>query len=140
MRSIHLLLAGAALATGLMAGGVAQAERLSPEAKLAKLLDGRVAGKPVDCIRLLDIQSSEIIDKTAIVYTGRNGTLYVNRVNGSAAFLDDDDILVSNTHSSQLCSIDILQLVDRSSRMSSGSVGLGEFVPYPTPPKTAAAR
>ncbi len=122
-----------------MGGGVAQAERLSPEAKLAKILDGRVAGAPVNCIQLYNIQSSEIVDKTAIVYRGRNGTLYVNRVNGSAAFLDDDDILVSKTYSSQLCSIDIIQLVDRSSRMSSGSVSLGEFIPYPKPPKTAAA-
>ncbi|MES2057086.1 MAG: hypothetical protein V4564_14230 [Pseudomonadota bacterium] len=135
MRVIHFILAGALL----MGGGVAQAERLSPEAKLAKILDGRVAGAPVNCIQLYNIQSSEIVDKTAIVYRGRNGTLYVNRVNGSAAFLDDDDILVSKTYSSQLCSIDIIQLVDRSSRMSSGSVSLGEFIPYPKPPKTAAA-
>ncbi|MGY4396071.1 hypothetical protein ACVWZA_001244 [Sphingomonas sp. UYAg733] len=136
MRAIHLILAGALL----MGGGVAQAERLSPEAKLAKMLDGRIAGAPVSCIQLRDIQSSEIVNKTAIVYRGRNGTLYVNKVDGGAAFLDDDDILVSKTYSSQLCSIDIIQLIDRSSRMSSGSVGLSEFVPYPKPPKTAAAR
>ncbi len=136
MRAIHLILAGALL----MGGGAAQAERLSPQAKLAKMLDGRVAGAPVNCLQLRDIQSSEIINKTAIVYRGRNGTLYVNKVDGGAAFLDDDDILVSKTYSSQLCSIDIIRLIDRSSRMSSGSVSLGEFVPYPKPPKTAAAR
>jgi hypothetical protein len=48
------------------------------EAKLAKALEGRVAGAPVDCIQLRDIQSSRIIDGTAILYdTGT--TLYLNR-------------------------------------------------------------
>ena len=105
--------------------------RLSPEQKLAKMLDGRVAGEPRDCIYLPSIRGSRIVDKTAIVYdAGR--TLWVNRPRSGASSLDDDDILVTNLYGSgsQLCSIDIVRLHDRTSFFYSGFVGLGEFVPY----------
>ena len=103
--------------------------RITPEAKLAKLLDGRVAGKPQDCIFLPSIRSSRIIDNTAIVYeAGR--TLWVNRPRSGAESLDDDDILVTNLHGSSLCSIDIVELRDRYGYFYNGFIGLGEFVPY----------
>ena len=105
--------------------------RIAPEAKLAKMLDGRVAGEPQDCIYLPSIRSSRIIDRTAIVYdAGR--TLWVNRPRSGASSLNDDDILVTDLHGSgsQLCSIDIIRLHDRTSFFYSGFVGLGEFVPY----------
>ena len=103
--------------------------RIAPEAKLAKMLDGRVAGEPRDCIFLPSIRGSRIIDKTALVYdAGR--TLWVNRPRSGAESLDDDDILVTNLHGSSLCSIDIVSLHDRYGHFYSGFVGLGEFVPY----------
>ncbi len=49
---------------------------------------------------------------------------------GGASSLDDDDILVTKTTGSQLCSIDTVELRDRTSRMYSGFVSLGKFVPY----------
>jgi hypothetical protein len=124
---------------GLIAGaGVAVAhpsDNSRAEAKLAKALEGRVAGTPVDCIQLRDIQSSQIIDGTAILYdTGT--TLYLNRPASGASWLNDDDVLVTDTHSSQLCSIDIVRLIDRASRMPNGSVGLGKFIPYTKPKKS----
>ena len=122
-----LILAVAAALLGLLPA--AQAARLSPEQKLAKALEGREAGEPVKCIPLRDIRSSRIIAGTAILYdTGR--TLYVNTPPGGAKFLRADQILVTDTHSSELCDIDFVQLLDPGSRMPSGSVGLGEFVPY----------
>ena len=117
-------------ATVLTAPAVAEAKpRLSPEAKLEKMLEGRVAGEPQDCIYLPSIRSTRVFDKTAIVYdAGR--TLWVNRPDNGASSLDDDDILVTRLHSSQLCSIDTVQLRDRSSHFYSGFVALGDFVPY----------
>lgn len=124
MRKIAISAALAAIALSAGAG----AASLAPDAQLAKILDGRVAGKPVDCINLRDIQSSQIIDKTAIVYRVGN-RLYVNRPSG-AYQLNDDDILVTKTIGSQLCQIDMVRLVDRTSHFPSGAVTLGEFVPY----------
>ncbi len=123
---IPALLAAAAIAASPAA--IAR-EKLEPEAKLAKLLEGRVAGKPQDCIPLSTTRSSQIIDKTAIVYR-IGSTLWVNRPKGGAESLDDDDILVTKTIGSQLCSIDVVELHDRSSHFYSGFVSLGEFVPY----------
>lgn len=117
------------VAAALAAVPATAREKLAPEDQLAKLLEGRIAGKPQDCIPLSTTQSSQIIDKTAIVYRV-GSTLWVNRPKGGAESLDDDDILVLKTSGSQLCSIDTLELHDRSSHMYSGFVSLGEFVPY----------
>ena len=117
------------VAAALAAVPATAREKLAPEDQLAKLLEGRVAGKPQNCIPLSTTQSSQIIDKTAIVYRV-GSTLWVNRPKGGAESLDDDDILVLKTSGSQLCSIDTLELHDRTSHMYSGFVSLGEFVPY----------
>jgi len=122
------------IATVIAAAAIAAApagarEKLSPEARLEKMLEGRVAGEPQNCINLTSARSSTIIDGTAIVYRA-GSTLWVNRPKGGAESLDDDDILVTKTIGSQLCSIDTVQLRDRTSHMYAGFVSLGEFVPY----------
>lgn len=132
MKLVSLLI-GTALLAGTMAAEART--RLTPEQRLDKAVAGRIAGKPVNCIYSRDIRSTEILDGIGIVYTTNGGTVYVNRLRGSASFLDSDDILVTRTFGSQLCSIDIVQLVDRNGRFPKGSVSLGEFVPYPKPPK-----
>ncbi len=123
------LIFSALAAAAIVAAPASAREKLEPEAKLAKMLEGRVAGKPQNCITLSTARSSTIIDGTAIVYRTGN-TLWVNRPKGGAETLDDDDILVTKTVGSQLCSIDMVNLVDRTSHMYNGFVSLGEFVPY----------
>lgn len=108
------------------------APRLDPEARLARELQGRVAGKPVSCIPQREIQSAQIFERTAILYKVGN-VWYLNRPASGANFLDRDDILVTDTHSSNLCNVDIVRLVDQGSRFPSGSLGLGQFVPYKKP-------
>jgi len=125
---LKLVIGVAATALALAAAPLAARERLTGEKQLAKMLEGRVAGKPVDCISLNSSRNSTVIDKTAIVYEdGR--TLYVNRPT-NADSLDSDDILVTKTSMSQLCRLDTVQLHDRGSRMWHGFVGLEQFVPY----------
>lgn len=126
-----LLLGGILLAS--LPIGAGAADRLDPEAKLAQSLNGRTAGQPVDCLNLRDIKSSKIIDRTAILYETRGGTIYVNRPDAGSESLDDWDVLVTKTHMNRLCSIDVVDLYDSGGRMWSGSVFLGEFVPYHKP-------
>jgi len=134
-KALSLLLAGAVLTTA----GVAQArQQRTPEEQLSRITAGRTAGEPTDCIFLRDINSTEIIRNTAIVYRMNNGTIYVNQPNSGANFLDRDDILVTDTHSPQLCSVDIVRLLDSGSRMTTGSVGLSKFVPYPRVRRSAS--
>ena len=121
----------------LAAGGAADARpRLTGEEQLAKLLEGRVAGEPVNCISMPNVQSSRVIDKTAIVY-GSGSTIYVQRPRSGAETLDSDDILVTQLTTSQLCSIDTVQLRDRNGYFWRGFVGLDKFVPYTKPAKVA---
>lgn len=129
----------AALAAVMLAGSAADARtRLTGEEQLAKLLEGRVAGKPVDCIYMPTVGSSTVIDKTAIVYDGGR-TLYVQRPRVGATSLDSDDILVTHLTGSQLCSVDTVQLRDRNGHFWRGFVGLDKFVPYTKPAKVALA-
>ena len=138
MRLVSALTAG--VAGALLLGAIpaaaqtAKADRAAAtqaryDAKLAKALEGRVAGEPVRCIDMRSIRSSTIIDKTAIIYEVGN-KLYLNRPAGGASSLDSDDVLVTKTSSSQLCDIDIVRLIDRSNHFPTGFVNLGKFVPY----------
>ena len=103
------------------------------EQSLARLLEGRTAGPPVNCIDPGRAFSAEIIDETAIVYRMPGGKLYVNRPRIGASLLDHDAVLLSRTVGMQLCDRDIVHMVDRGGRgpaRSRGAVSLGPFVPY----------
>lgn len=117
------------LTAAIFASPGAAAYRDTPDVQLQKALVGRVAGKPINCISLSNSNSSEIIDGKAIIY--RVGSrLYVNAPRSGAESLRRDDILVTRTIGSQLCSIDTVRLIDRGSRFPRGFVSLGQFVPY----------
>lgn len=124
----RIAIALATTAALLAAPAMADHHRMTGEEKLAKMLEGRVAGEPEKCLPYAASNDMKIIDKTAIVY-GRGKTLWVNRPT-NAGSLDDDDILVRRSHTAQVCNLDIVQLLDQTSRMYSGTVGLNEFVPY----------
>lgn len=128
------LVAGSIFAMASGFSGSAQAATpTNPEAEIGKALTGRTAGKPVDCLDLNRIRSSRIIDRTAILYETDGGTLYLNRPVSGAGQLRRGLTLVTDTHSSQLCSVDTVRLVDLPGHIDSGWVGLGTFVPYAKP-------
>ena len=131
MRKLIPLLIGAAF----LSAAPAQAARPTPEERLAKLLEGRVAGEPVSCIDLHRVRSSRIIDGTAIVYEAAGGKLYVNRPASGARSLDRFDVLVTRNTMSRLCNVDVVELYDSSINMPTGLVFLGDFVPYTRAPR-----
>jgi hypothetical protein len=122
--AIALATATALLATPAIAGK----QRITGEEKLAKMLEGREAGEPERCLPLSASSTMRVIDKTAIVY-GRGNTIWVNRP-ANAESLDRDDIMVRRSHTAQICNLDIVYTMDQSSRMYTGTVSLGQFVPY----------
>lgn len=131
MMKIAALAASLAVIAGLAAApasAMASRPKLTGEAQLAKILDGRVAGKPVSCVQMNQTDDVTIVDKTALVYKV-GATYYVNRPT-NADSLNDNEILVTKTYTSELCRLDTVQLHDRTSRMWSGFVGLQDFVPY----------
>lgn len=118
------------IAAGLVLGtGAAQARERDPEAQLTRALQGREAGEPVSCIDLFRVRSSRVIEGTAILYDA-GSVIYVNRPRNGAEELNRFDTLVTRTPSTQLCSVDVVHTFDLTSNTMTGSVFLGEFVPY----------
>lgn len=129
MRKIAQAMMSAAALTGLALTATADARpRLTGEGELARMLDGRVAGRPISCLTHSQTRDIQVIDRTALVY-GSGRTIYVNRTSLPRQ-LDSDDILVTKLHSSQLCRNEVVRLHDRSSNMYNGFVLLEDFVPY----------
>lgn len=126
MRRLTVLLAASAL---LAVGGAAQArDKLTGEERLAKMLEGREAGKPTSCISSWDTRDLTIIDNTALVYRG-GSTIWVNRP-ANPERLDNDDILVTKPTGGQLCRLDIVTTIDRTGGFTTGIISLTDFVPY----------
>lgn len=103
-------------------------ERISGEEKLAKMLEGRVAGEPESCIRTFPSVELTVIDGTALVYK-QGGTLWVN-VPARPESLDDRDALLTRQFSSRLCKMDIVTTFDPSMGFYTGNIFLSDFVPY----------
>ena len=129
MRNLIGTLAIVAAAAGLAAAPLDARNRMSGEERLAKLIEGRVAGKPADCIFTPGNRNLTIIDKTAIVYRA-GSKVWVNRT-AHPEDIDEDDVLIIKRFSgSSLCRQDIITLADRGTGMFSGTIFLTDFVPY----------
>ncbi|HYD24830.1 MAG TPA: hypothetical protein VEB68_08525 [Croceibacterium sp.] len=128
MKTIATFLAGAALA--LTAASAANAETLAEkgEAKLARMLEGRVAGEPVKCISALRSNRIEVIEHVGIVYDAGD-TIYVSRPSDPKS-IGRMDTMVLERFGSQLCSSDVVRTVDRYAGHVTGVVFLNDFVPY----------
>ncbi|MFY7743895.1 MAG: hypothetical protein ACOVQY_00610 [Erythrobacter sp.] len=99
------------------------------ELRLAKMLEGRVAGEPVICIRAFPSQRMQTIDGVAYVY-GSGNTIYVQRTRNPDAIDDTDALVVTRTNGTQLCRFDIATTVDAVNGFFTGAVMFEDFVPY----------
>ena len=134
MKTLAFALAATALAvTGCAhpGGPYREREHEREEARLADMLQGRVAGEPRSCIAAFDLGRLQIIDRTAVVYDA-GGTIWVARPSNPES-LDSRDIVVIKRSGGQLCKQDLIRTVDRTSHITTGVVFLGDFVPYRRP-------
>jgi len=128
MRKFITAIAISALALG---GTAASAETTAEKgaAKLEKMLEGRTAGEPVSCISTMGRDKLEVIDETAVVYDGGK-TVYVARPSDPRQLRRGDVLVIERTSASQLCTLDVVKTVDRSSGFMTGVIFLDKFVPY----------
>ena len=98
------------------------------EERLAKMLEGRVAGEPEKCIRAFPVRDFTIIDGTALVYE-IGTTLYVNYTRNPAS-LDENDLLVVKNTGPRFCDSDVVTTRDRAGRFYTGNIFLSDFIPY----------
>ena len=130
--ALSVIATAAALAIALAVGGVASPaeakEKKSGEEELAELLKGRVAGEPQRCIRDTANRRMRTIDGTALVY-GSGKTIYVQRTRNPED-IDDGNVMVIRRWGSQLCRLDYITTIDRSSGFYTGNVMFVDFIPY----------
>ena len=110
-------------------GSARQAEA---SATLARELDGRVAGAPVNCIGNSASTRPMIIDSHTILYRD-GGRVYRNDVvgEGCARGLARGDIVVSQSLvGDAYCQGDLIHMRARTGGMLTGSCSLGSFTPY----------
>lgn len=86
-------------------------------------------GKPVNCIQLRSIQSTNIIDNSTIDFKMAGGKTYRNSLPYSCSGLKSEDRFSYHTSLSQLCNVDIVYVLhDYGGRLSEGvGCGLGKF-------------
>lgn len=108
------------------------------EAELAKLLEGRVAGKPTSCISGLSNQRVRTIEGTAYVY-GSGRTIWVQRTRDPSQIDDRDALVVQRFGGTQMCRFDQMTTVDRINGFFTGVVFFEDFVPYTRLTSSAAA-
>ena len=99
------------------------------EQELAKLLEGRVAGEPVSCIRSFRSERFKTIEGTAYVY-GRGKTIYVQRTKHPESIDSRDTLVVLRYNPTEICRHDQTTKIDRITGIFTGVVFYDDFVPY----------
>lgn len=125
------ILATLAAATMLATGAVsvqAETRQERSEARLAEMLEGRVAGEPVSCIYTTRSNRLNVMERVGLVYDAGD-TIYVARA-VDPNMLGSEDVPVIERYSSQLCVNDVMRTIDRNSPSFQGALFLEDFVPY----------
>jgi hypothetical protein len=124
------LLVIAAVSALALSGTATATPRERGEAELAKMLQGRVAGPPTDCIRTFSNNQMKKIDGTALVF-GRGDVIYVNRTTDPASIDENEAMHIRKMGTgSDLCRTDIITTFEPAAHFYTGNVFLTDFVPY----------
>lgn len=98
---------------------------------LNKQLEGKVAGKPQNCISDFNADNMIRVSDDILLYRVSGNLVYRNNLRYSCPGLArDSDIVVTEQFGSQKCRGDLLKLVDRTSGIQGPVCSLGEFIPY----------
>ena len=132
MTRFATILAGAA-ALASLATTPARAETIAErgEARLATMLEGRIAGEPVMCITAPRSTKLEVIERVGVVYDAGK-VIYVARPTNANA-LGSNNALVIERLGSQLCNTDMVRTFDRYQGNITGAIFFDKFVPYTKP-------
>jgi hypothetical protein len=98
-------------------------------AKLAELLEGREAGEPVRCIRVIPTHQITAIDQTAYVF-GRGSTIYVQRTSDPSSVRSHRALAVQRYEAGQMCKLDPARTIDPVFGFFVSNVFFEDFIPY----------
>lgn len=95
-----------------------------------KLLAGKTAGKPQDCIDTRFTQPQLSAYDGKLIYRVSKKLVYVTDTGGGCEGVARGDTIVTRQFQTRLCRGDIAQTVNLPARIPSGSCAMGAFVPY----------
>lgn len=132
---MRLIPIAAALACSIVALAPAQsASRTSRNAEA--IAAAKPAGAPIDCVQLNQIRETRVRSDQIIDFYMRNGKVYRNTLPNSCPQLGFEESFSYKTSISQLCSTDIITVLQHTGGLSRGaSCGLGTFQPVTGVPK-----
>ncbi len=84
-------------------------------------------GKTTRCLRLVDIDQTRILDAQNILFTLRNGKLYISKLAHRCPGLSRDRAISYKLSVPELCDLDIITVIDTGLHQEVGSCGLGVF-------------
>jgi hypothetical protein len=123
---VRTALALAAIA--LTAPGMARDRNQVPEAV--------AAGKPESCISISRIRASHVRSDSVIDFEANGGKVYRNTLPNACPGLGFRQSFAYQTSLSQLCSTDIITVLESPPMMRGASCGLGQFQPVTLAKKT----
>jgi len=104
------------------------------QARLAQLLDGKVAGTPRSCIPNWRTYNMIAIDDSTLIFQESPGRLWLQKPKNPCNLISAGPYaLVTRDSIGQLCNGDIAQVVDTMSGTNVGTCVMGDFVPYVRP-------
>jgi len=114
------------LASALAVGGSALAAAKAPKDERYEI---KTVGEPQSCIRRSSIRSTDVIDDQTIDFRMNNGDIYRNTLPNKCSGLGFEEAFSYKTSTSQLCSVDIIHVLDQTAgRLDTrGACGLGKF-------------
>ena len=93
------------------------------------------AGKPESCVNLQSIRETRVRDDRTIDFYMRGGKVYRNVLPGTCPQLGFEQRFAYSTSLSQLCSTDIITVLQTPGISRGASCGLGQFQPVTGAPR-----
>ncbi len=100
------------------------------EVSLGEALAGRSEGRPVNCVRSQDVRNTRSAGGNTILFDGPGGMIYVNRASGSCPRIQPWHAIRRRSISTNMCSGELIRVVDPQTGVEYGGCSLGEFVPW----------
>jgi len=132
MRFLMTFAAAAALGAAAVVAAPVQKAGRPDKNRIAyeKLLAGKTAGKPQDCIDTRFTRPRLTAYDGKLLYRVSGKLVYVTETGGGCEAVSRGDAIITRQFQTRLCRGDIAQTMNLQANIPSGSCAMGQFVPY----------
>jgi hypothetical protein len=95
----------------------------------------RPAGKPLDCVQIPEIRETRVRDDQTIDFYMSGHRVYRNRLPYKCSGLAFEERFGYSTSLSQLCSVDVITVLQSTPTIPGPTCGLGQFQPVTGAPR-----